>query len=112
MRLFSLWSKVWSIAGLRMRIVEGGDNFGALKGDSMRGLWIAIVCAGIMVPVGAVAQEVNPVHTMCKADLKAQRKTQKAERKAARNNAKAAQEQVRAEERQKKGGEMKAWLLR
>ena len=76
----------------------------------MRGLWVAVLGAGLMVSGGAVAQaaKANPVHTMCKADLKAQRKTQKAEQKAARNNERAAREQVRASERQKKSGEMKA----
>ncbi len=94
--------------GCECGIVEGGNNVDALKGDSMRGLWIAIVCAGMIVPVGvtAVAQEqaATKTQTLCKADLKAQRKTQKAEAKAARNNAKAAREQIRAEERQGRAG--------
>ena len=78
----------------------------------MRGLWIAIVGAGMMVPVGAIAQaqaanvSTSAAPRMCRADRKAQKKTQKAEAKAARNNAKAAQEQIRAGEHPNKGGEM------
>ncbi len=93
----------------------------------MRGLWIAMLGVGMMVPVGVSAQaqqvnktqaqqvnktqaqQANKTQTMCKADRKAQKKTLKAEEKAARNNEKTAQAQVRAEERQKKpGGQTKA----
>jgi hypothetical protein len=69
----------------------------------MRGLWIAVLGAGLVVSGGAVAQvqaaNANTAQRMCKADVKAQKKTQKAEAKAARNNAKAAQQEIRAEER-------------
>ncbi len=78
----------------------------------MRGLWIAMLGVGMMVPVGVSAQaqqvnktqaqQANKTQTLCRADRKAQKKTLKAEEKAARNNEKAAQAQVRAEERHKK----------
>ncbi len=78
----------------------------------MRGLWVAVLGAGLMVSAGAVVRaetaSTNTAHKMSKADRKAQKKTQKAEAKAARNNAKAAEEQVKAGGRSKKGGEMKA----
>jgi Flp pilus assembly protein TadB len=72
----------------------------------MRGLWVAVLGAGLMVSGGAVAQtaNANTAQRMCKADVKAQRKTQKAEAKAAKNNAKAAEDQIRAQARQGRAG--------
>jgi hypothetical protein len=64
----------------------------------MRGVWVAVLSVGLMVPAGALVRA-QTTHSMSRANRKAQEKTQKAERKAARNNAKAARDQVRAEER-------------
>ena len=74
----------------------------------MRRLWVAVLGVALMVSggVGLRAETAKSTHTMCRADKKAQKKTQKAEAKAARNNAKAAQEQIRAGEHPNKGGEM------
>ena len=74
----------------------------------MRGLWVAVLGAGLVMSGGAVAQvqtaSANSAQKMCRADVKAQRKTQKAEAKAAKNNAKAAQEQIKAEARHDTAG--------
>jgi hypothetical protein len=74
----------------------------------MRGLWVAVLGAGLVMSGGAVAQvqtaTANTGQKMCRADVKAQRKTQKAEAKAAKNNAKAAQEQIKAEARHDTAG--------
>jgi len=76
----------------------------------MRRLWVAVLCAGLLVSSGVgLRAETNSTHTMCRADKKAQRKTQKAEAKAARENAKAAEEKVKAKEH--KGGAQKMQSL-
>jgi Flp pilus assembly protein TadB len=81
----------------------------------MRGLWVAVLGAGLMVLGGAWAQaqtaSANTTQRMCKADVKAQRKTQKAEAKAARNNAKSAEQEIRAQERKAGNGPQKEQAL-
>jgi uncharacterized protein HemX len=71
----------------------------------MRGIWVAVLSAGLVVSAGAVAHgqmTANTTQPMSKANRKAQKKTQKAEEKAAKHNVKAAKEQAKAEERQDK----------
>ena len=76
----------------------------------MRGLWVAVLGAGLLVSGGLVrAETANTTHRMCRADKKAQKKTQKAEAKAARNNARAAEEKVKAKDH--KGGGQKMQSL-
>jgi len=79
----------------------------------MRTLWVAVLGVGLAVSSGvAVRAETasgNTTHKMCRADKKAQKKTQKAEAKAARENAKAAREQVKAQE--PRGGSQKMQSL-
>jgi len=77
----------------------------------MRRLWVAVLGVALMVSggVGLRAETAKSTHTMCRADKKAQKKTQKAEAKAARNNARAAEEKVKAKDR--KGGAQKMQSL-
>jgi len=76
----------------------------------MRGLWVAVLGAGLLVSGGLVrAETANTTHRMCRADKKAQKKTQKAEAKCARNNARAAEEKVKAKDH--KGGGQKMQSL-
>jgi len=77
----------------------------------MRRLWVAVLGVGLMVTggVGLRAETAKSSHTMCRADKRAQRRTQKAEARAARNNARAAEEKVKARER--KGGGQKMQSL-
>ena len=77
----------------------------------MRRLWVAVLGVALMVSggVGLRAETAKSTHTMCRADKKAQKKTQKAEAKAARNNARAAEEKVKAKDH--KGGGQKMQSL-
>ena len=76
----------------------------------MRRLWVAALGMGLLVSGGVVvrAETANSTHTMCRADKKAQKKTQKAEAKAARENAKAAEEKVKAHDRKSGGQKMQS----
>ncbi len=78
----------------------------------MRTLWVAVLGAGLVMSGGAGGQTppAKTTQKMCRADLKAQKKTQKAEAKCARNNAKAAREQVRAEEPRGNGAQKRQAL--
>ena len=79
----------------------------------MRTLWVAVLGAGLVVSGGVAVRaetaSANTTHTMCRADKKAQKKTQYAEARAARENAKAAREQVKAHA--PKGGAQKMQSL-
>ena len=79
------------------------ESTGALRGVTMRRVWVALLSAGMMVSAGGlglVAQRATTGQHLCRADKRAEHKTNKAVEKAAKNNAKAARQQVSAEKRQ------------
>jgi hypothetical protein len=103
LRAFFFGGRLGASRGGWRGIVLGGGEVARWEGGTMRGVWVAVLSAGLVVSAGGLVRaQVAAKTSLSKADRKAQDKTQKAEKKAAKNNAKAARDQVKAEERQDK----------